>query len=73
MNVKELIEMLEQFNPEAEVKFAYNYGDHWNTLVAADVNCAEEQIVEHSDYHNMDKVVEEPDEWDEDKVCVVLM
>ena len=34
MQVKELIEMLQDMDQDAEVHYAYNYGDHWRTEVA---------------------------------------
>jgi hypothetical protein len=66
MNVKELIEQLECMNPEAEVHFAYNYGDHWRTEVAPKVERVHQGIVEFSEYHRMDKLVEDEDCYDED-------
>jgi hypothetical protein len=66
MLVKELIEQLECMNPEAEVHFAYGYGDHWRTEVAPRVDRVHQGIVEYSDYHQMDKLVEDEDCYDED-------
>ena len=37
MNVAELIDELRMMDPEAEVHFEYNYGDHWRTHVAPKV------------------------------------
>jgi hypothetical protein len=52
---------------DAEVHFAYNYGDHWRTQVAPSVASVEEGVVEFSDYHRMDKMVEEyEDQFDEE-------
>ncbi len=59
MTVKELIESLEGFDPNMEVKFAYNYGDYWGTEVANDVRDVDEGMVKYSDYHRMDKVVDD--------------
>jgi len=42
MTVKELIESLEGFDPNMEVKFAYNYGDYWGTEVASNVGRIDE-------------------------------
>jgi hypothetical protein len=64
MNVRDLIECLEGMDPEAEVHFSYNYGDHWRTQVAPTVDSVEMGLVQYSDYHRMPKVVE-PD-WDEE-------
>jgi hypothetical protein len=66
MNVKELIEQLECMNPEAEVHFAYNYGDHWRTEVAPKIDRVDEGVVEYSEYHRMDKMVDDEDCYDED-------
>ena len=65
MTVKELIESLEGFDPNMEVKFAYNYGDYWKTEVASNVRDVDEGMVKYSDYHRMDKVVD--DEGDEEE------
>jgi len=66
MQVKELIEMLQGMDQDAEVHFAYNYGDHWRTEVAPKVDRVDEGAVVYSDYHRMDKMVE-PDDSDFDE------
>jgi len=66
MQVKELIEMLQGMDQDAEVHFAYNYGDHWRTEVAPKVDRVDEGAVVYSDYHCMDKMVE-PDDSDFDE------
>ena len=71
MNVKELREMLEGMEAEGhadkEVLFAYNYGDHWRTEVAATIDNCDVGTVEYSSYHQMDKVVDEDgDDYEED-------
>jgi len=67
MKVRELIESLGYMNPEAEVHFSYNYGDHWRTEVAPKVGRVDEGVVEYSEYHRMDKLVtDEEDCYDED-------
>ncbi len=65
MKVQELIERLQQEDPEAEVHFAYNYGDHCRTNVAPKVRRVDEGIVKFSDYHRMPKLVEDEDEDEE--------
>ena len=73
MTVKELMESLEGFDPNMEVKFAYNYGDYWGTEVASNVTEIDEGQVRYSDYHRMDKVVD--DENDEEyyaKTVVII-
>jgi hypothetical protein len=69
MTVQELIEQLGYMDKDAEVHFAYNYGDHWRTEVAPKISRVSEGIVEFSEYHRMDKLVvveEDYDEYDED-------
>ena len=69
MQVKELIEALQYMDPEAEVHYAYNYGDHWRTEVAPKVDRVDEGVVEYSEYHRMDKIASE-DYDDEDEQTV---
>ena len=62
MQVKELIEMLQDMDQDAEVHYAYNYGDHWRTEVAPKVSNVSENVVKYSDYHRMDKIETDEDE-----------
>lgn len=72
MKVSELIELLQMENPDAEVHFSYNYGDHWRTQVAPTVDSVEPGYVVHSAYHSMDKVVDQDDfDYDEDGEPVI--
>ena len=67
MLVKELIESLKYMDQDAEVHFAYNYGDHWRTEVAPKVSQVTEGVVGYSEYHRMDKLVtDEEDCYDEE-------
>ena len=59
MTVEELIEELKYMDKNAEVHFAYNYGDHWRTEVAPRVGRVDEGVVEYSEYHRMDKIANE--------------
>jgi hypothetical protein len=72
MTVKELIESLEGFDPNMEVKFAYNYGDYWGTEVASNITEIDESQVRYSDYHRMDKVTDYDDEDDNIKTVVII-
>jgi len=65
MNVQELIEMLQDLDPNMEVKFAYDSNDYWRTEVAVNVNNVEIGHVVHSEYHSMDKVVDNGDDDEE--------
>jgi len=62
MKVRDLIEELGYMDQDAEVHFAYNYGDHWRTEVAPKVDRVDEGKVVYSEYHRMDKIME--DEYD---------
>ena len=66
MQVKELIEQLQDMNPEAEVHFAYGYGDHWRTTVAPAASRVFQGQVQYSEYHRMDKMVEDEDDFYEE-------
>jgi hypothetical protein len=58
MLVKELIESLKYMDQDAEVHYAYNYGDHWRTEVAPKVGRVDEGAVVYSEYHRMDKILD---------------
>jgi hypothetical protein len=66
MKVSELIEQLGYMDADADVHFAYNYGDHWRTQVAPKVREVSEGVVEFSDYHRMDKMLDDEDCYDEE-------
>lgn len=66
MKVSQLIEQLGYMDADAEVHFAYSYGDHWRTRVAPSVDSIEQGVVEYSDYHRMDKMVADEDCLDEE-------
>ena len=66
MLVKELIESLKYMDQDAEVHFSYCYGDHWRSQVAPRVSQVFEGVVEFSEYHRMDKLIDDEDCYDED-------
>lgn len=57
MKVSQLIELLEMEDPDLEVKFSYHKQDYIGTQVAASIDTVREALVQHSSYHEMDKVV----------------
>lgn len=59
MQVKELIEKLQQMPDDMEVKFAYDYGDYWNTEVCGHIGEVDILEVNYSEYHRMDKLADE--------------
>ena len=71
MTVKELISTLEDFDPNMEVKFAYNFGDYWKTEVASNVRRVDEGQIRYSEYHRMDKVVDDEDDDDMKPVVII--
>ena len=66
MKVSQLIEQLGYMDKDADVHFAYGYGDHWRTTVAPKVSQVFEGVVEFSDYHRMDKMIDDEDCYDEE-------
>jgi len=62
MTVQDLINSLQQEDPQANVHIAYKYGDHWNTTVAPSVREVQECAVKRSEYHQMDKLADYDDE-----------
>jgi hypothetical protein len=69
MTVAELIEYLKEQDQTLEVKFSYNSGDYWRTQLAKDIETVETGLVDYTDYHRMDKVVDN----DEDGTLVLLL
>ena len=67
MKVHELIEELGNYDPNQEVHFSYNYGDHWRTIVAPSVEIVEKGKVTYSDYHQMDQLVTDNEEDGEEE------
>jgi hypothetical protein len=65
MLVRDLIELLEGYDADMEVHFAYGYGDHWRTTVAPRVSNVSGGLVQYSDYHRMDKLADEDFEDEE--------
>lgn len=73
MNVRELIEQLQHLPQDADVHFSYNYGDYWKTTVAPKVESADIGEVVYSDYHRMDRLIDEDSREDEDTRTVVVL
>lgn len=58
MKVKELVEILQKFDPEHEVYFQYPSGDYWRHVLAGSVDNVEIGGIEWSEYHRQFKVLE---------------
>jgi len=67
MKVRELIELLQNFEEDDEVGFAYNYGDYGQTVVVANIEEADTFAVTYSHYHEMMRLADEKDCEDEDE------
>jgi len=73
MKVRELIEILEDFDPDAEVGIAYNYGDIGGTIVAKGVATVGERVIRWSEYHRAHRVVSVDDSEESDDKQMVLL
>jgi hypothetical protein len=77
MKVKELIEKLSQMDPEATVRFTYDYGDHCHTEVAQEITRLSNERVRYNEYVGdfalTRNVLEDGGEdYDEEECAVVL-
>lgn len=51
MTVRELIELLKDHDPDAEVRMAHPAHDYWRNTIAAQIDDVEEEYVVPSEYH----------------------
>lgn len=73
MTVAELIARLQEVDQDAEVHFAYDYGDHAHAQAAPAVRKITYENVLHVDYYRTTIVVDEDDSrYDDAKEVVVL-
>ena len=63
MTAQELIEILQDLDPETEIYVQHRAGDYWKTKLASLVEDGDFGHITYSSYHNQHKVVE--DEGDE--------
>lgn len=73
ITVAALIEMLQKHDPNLPVVFAYDCGDHWNTIVARTISQVEVQPVSYSGYHRMNRVCDSDEEDVETAVEAVVL
>ena len=73
MTVKELIEELQGFDGDMEVKFSYNSGDYWRTTLAEDICQIDTHYVKYSSYHRTNKLISEHDDTEDDDVQTVVL
>jgi len=73
MTVRELMEVLRDYDPEAEVRVAQDSHDHWRTTLARPLDTVSNQLVVFSRYHEFDVVVDEDDEDAVDGTNAVIL
>ena len=73
MKVADLIRELQNYSEDAEVHFAHGAGDYWRTTVAPSVRSVGYDRVEYSEYHRMDKLVDNEDDYGDDTREVVIL
>ena len=64
MTVRELKDYLEGYDDDADVGFAYNYGDHCKTTVIQKINDLDEYGVKYSEYFRMNVMLDEEEDED---------
>lgn len=72
MTAQELIEILQDLDPETEIYVQHTAGDYWKTQLASEVENGDFGHINHSSYHNQNKVVEEGEEEDDTKEVFLL-
>ena len=65
MKVSELIERLENLDPDMEVMFEHPSHDHWRTVLASEVSQVSENTVRYAEYHRQHVLAEGYDEDEE--------
>lgn len=74
MTANELIYELQESGMDLDlpIHFAYNYGDHWNTEVAKEIESIDGENVIYSSYHNSHKTVGDTEDGDPSKEVIIL-
>jgi hypothetical protein len=66
MKVSELIEQLQNLDPDMEVMYEHPSHDHWRTVLASEVSRVEENTVRYAEYHRQHVLAGGYDEDEED-------
>ena len=66
MKVSELIERLQNLDPDMEVMFEHPSHDHWRTVLASEVSQVSENTVRYAEYHRQYVLAESRDDDEED-------
>ena len=72
ITVKELKDMLDDFDDNMKVVFTYNYGDYSRTEVASQVTEVEDGFIEWSEYHRMGKVPEDQYKEEDNEMVLII-
>lgn len=72
MKVSDLIELLQEMDPDATVRFTYNYGDHGRTMVAPEVESVEMGVVAPNAYVDDYAMIDDLDDNDNAEQAVIL-
>ena len=73
LTVQELIDLLSEQDPQAEVMVQHKAGDYWRTKLASNVIDVDLTEVNYSSYHRQDKVVDDEDFGEEGNREVVIL
>lgn len=67
MKVGELQRLLEGYDEDMDVRFAYQYGDYWKSVLAGDISEVSQQEVYWSEYHRQFQVPDPERDRNEDE------
>ncbi len=70
MKVRDLKEAMKHEHDDDEVHFATNYGDYWRTEIAPAITSVTVGRVVYSEYHKMDRIIDDDEYNDPDKFNV---
>ncbi len=72
MKVSELIDRLQNLDPDMDVMFEHPSHDHWRTVLASDVFRVEENTVRYAEYHRQHVLAEGRDDDEPCKEVVLI-
>ena len=72
MTAIELIEILQELDPETEVHVQHTASDYWKTTLSSPVSGGDYGIIGYSSYHNQYRVIEEGSESEKPEEVFLL-
>ena len=72
MKVSELIERLQNLDPDMDVMFEHPSHDHWRTVLASEVSQVSENTVRYAEYHRQHVLAEGRDDDESCKEVVLI-